>query len=69
MSNQKINILCACGSDKFNTPQSPISSDTITCAKCGAQEKYGILQRKVASKVHKQIEADFKKMLKKAGFK
>jgi len=33
----------------------------LTCAKCGAQEKYGILQKEIASKVKKRVEADLKK--------
>lgn len=39
MTDQTINILCSCGSDKFEIPSNPKASDTITCAKCGAQEK------------------------------
>lgn len=69
MKNQEINIRCSCGGDKFEIPHDPTSSDIVTCIKCGAQEKYGILQRSVVSQVKKQVEADFKKMLRKAGFK
>lgn len=69
MTDQTISILCSCGSDKFEIPRNPKASDTITCAECGAQEKYRILQKKIASKVKKQVEADLKKMLKKGGFK
>ena len=69
MTDQKISILCSCGSDKFEIPSNPKASDTISCAKCGAQEKYGILQKEIASKVKKQVEDDLKKMLRKAGFK
>ena len=69
MSTQTINTKCSCGSDKFDIPHNPSSSDVITCAKCGASEKYGILQKSVATKVKKQVEADLRKMLKKGGFK
>ena len=68
MTDQTINILCSCGSDKFEVPSNPKSSDTITCAKCGAQEKYGILQKEIASKVKKQVEADLKKNAEKSWF-
>ena len=69
MTDQTINILCSCGSNKFKVPSNPKASDTISCAKCRAQEKYGILQKEISSKVKKQVEADLKKMLRKAGFK
>ena len=69
MSNQKINILCSCGSDKFEIPSNPKPSDTIICIKCGAQEKYGVLQKEIESKAKKQVEDALQKMLKKAGFR
>ena len=69
MTDQTINILCSCGSNKFKVPSNPKASDTISCAKCEAQEKYGIMQKEISSKVKKQVEADLKKMLRKAGFK
>jgi|LULN01.1.fsa_nt_gb hypothetical protein len=69
MTGQTVNILCSCGSDKFEIPRNPKASDVIICARCGAQEKYGILQKEIASKVKKKVEADFRKMLRKAGFK
>lgn len=69
MTKRTVSILCSCGSNKFEIPSNPISSDMITCGKCGAKEKYGVLQKSVASKVRKQVETDLKKMLKKAGFK
>ena len=69
MSKQTINIKCSCGSDKFEFPANPHVSDTVTCTKCGASEKHGVLQKTVAKKVKKQVEDDLKKMLRKAGFK
>ena len=69
MSKQTINIKCSCGSDKFEFSANPHVSDTVTCTKCGASEKYGVLQKTVAKKVKKQVEDDLKKMLRKAGFK
>jgi hypothetical protein len=69
VSKQTINIKCSCGSDKFEFPANPHVSDTVTCAKCGASENYGVLQKLVAKQVEKQVEDDFKKMLRKAGFK
>ena len=69
MTSQTVNILCRCGSNKFEFPRNPKASDVITCARCGAQNKYGILQKEIASKVKKKVEVDFRRMLKKAGFK
>lgn len=69
MSTQTINIKCSCGSEEFEFPTNPRSLDTVTCTRCGASEKYGILQKSVAKKVKKQVEDDLKKILRKAGFK
>ena len=69
MTSQTVNILCRCGSNKFEFPRNPKASDVITCARCGAEEKYGVFHKEIASKVKKQVEADLKKMLRKAGFK
>ena len=69
MSKQTINIKCSCGSDKFEFPANPHESDIVICTKCGASEKYGVLQKSVAKKVKKQVEDDLKKMLRKAGSK
>ena len=66
MTSQTVNILCSCGSDKFESPRNPKASDVIICARCGVQKKYGILQKEIASKVKKKVEADFRRMLKKA---
>ena len=69
MTGQTVNILCSCGSDKFEFPRNPKASDVITCARCGAQENYGVLQKEIASKVKKQVQTDLKKMLRKAGLR
>ena len=69
MTGQTVNILCSCGSDKFESPRKPKASDVNTSARSGAQNKYGILQKEIASKVKKKVEVDFRRMLKKAGFK
>jgi hypothetical protein len=32
MTSQTVNILCRCGSNKFEIPRNPKASDVITCA-------------------------------------
>lgn len=48
---------CAkCGSDKFEIPDDPKPDDTITCAGCGAQGRYGDIQSSARRQAKNAVE-------------
>jgi hypothetical protein len=69
MSINRINVLCSCGSDKFEMPPNPKAGDVIKCAKCGATGKYGDIMGQAKKQAVTAVEKQLKDVLRKAGFK
>jgi len=64
--SDKIELSCGrCGSKQFILPDNPSASDTVKCARCGAEGRYGDLQQQALVQAKAEIDKVMKNAFKK----